>query len=116
MNWIIGYSGNRVIDWLIEQSILQSITQLPDYPVTQFEKHVMADKTEKTGVVISNKMQKSIVVAVEWQVRHGLYGKTERRTSTFMVQPFHLYPTLALNCAYAGKISFCAKPDCTAEL
>ena len=45
----------------------------------------MADKTEKTGVVISNKMQKSIVVAVEWQVRHGLYGKTERKTSTFMV-------------------------------
>jgi small subunit ribosomal protein S17 len=30
-------------------------------------------------------MQKSIVVAVEWQVRHGLYGKTQRRTSTFMV-------------------------------
>ena len=29
-------------------------------------------------------MQKSIVVAVEWQVRHGLYGKTERRTSKFM--------------------------------
>jgi small subunit ribosomal protein S17 len=45
----------------------------------------MAEKSEKVGVVISNKMQKSIVVAVEWQVRHGLYGKTERRTSTFMV-------------------------------
>ena len=45
----------------------------------------MAQKLEKLGVVISNKMQKSIVVAVEWQVRHGLYGKTERRTSTFMV-------------------------------
>ena len=45
----------------------------------------MSQKSEKTGVVISNKMQKSIVVAVEWQVRHGLYGKTERRTSTFMV-------------------------------
>ena len=45
----------------------------------------MAAKSEKTGVVISNKMQKSIVVAVEWHVRHGLYGKTERRTSTFMV-------------------------------
>ena len=45
----------------------------------------MADKLDKVGVVISNKMQKSIVVAVEWQVRHGLYGKTERRTSTFMV-------------------------------
>ena len=45
----------------------------------------MAAKSEKTGVVVSNKMQKSIVVAVEWQVRHGLYGKTERRTSKFMV-------------------------------
>ncbi len=45
----------------------------------------MSEKAEKTGVVVSNKMQKSIVVAVEWQVRHGLYGKTERRTSKFMV-------------------------------
>jgi small subunit ribosomal protein S17 len=45
----------------------------------------MAQKSEKVGVVVSNKMQKSIVVAVEWQVRHGLYGKAERRTSKFMV-------------------------------
>ncbi|MEQ1871324.1 MAG: 30S ribosomal protein S17 [Vicinamibacterales bacterium] len=45
----------------------------------------MSEKSEKVGVVVSNKMQKSIVVAVEWQVRHGLYGKTERRTSKFMV-------------------------------
>jgi small subunit ribosomal protein S17 len=46
---------------------------------------VMAQKSEKVGVVVSNKMQKSIVVAVEWQVRDGLYGKTQRRTSKFMV-------------------------------
>ena len=45
----------------------------------------MAQKSEKTGVVVSNKMQKSIVVAVEWHVRHGLYGKAEKRTSKFMV-------------------------------
>ena len=45
----------------------------------------MAQKSEKTGVVVSNKMQKSIVVAVEWQTRHEVYGKTQRRTSTFMV-------------------------------
>jgi small subunit ribosomal protein S17 len=45
----------------------------------------MATKSEKVGVVVSDKMQKSCVVAVEWQVRHGLYGKTERRTSKFMV-------------------------------
>jgi small subunit ribosomal protein S17 len=45
----------------------------------------MSVKAEKTGVVVSDAMQKSCVVAVEWQVRHGLYGKTERRTSKFMV-------------------------------
>jgi len=45
----------------------------------------MSHKSEKIGVVTSNKMAKSIVVAVERQVRHGLYGKTERRTSKFMV-------------------------------
>ncbi len=44
----------------------------------------MSQKAEKTGVVVSNKMQKSITVAVEWQVRDGLYGKTQRRTSTFV--------------------------------
>lgn len=44
----------------------------------------MAGKSEKVGVVVSDKMQKSCVVAVEWQVRHGVYGKTERRTSKFV--------------------------------
>ena len=44
----------------------------------------MAAKSEKVGVVVSDKMQKSCVVAVEWQVRHGLYGKTQRRTSKFL--------------------------------
>ncbi|HVH25169.1 MAG TPA: 30S ribosomal protein S17 [Vicinamibacterales bacterium] len=45
----------------------------------------MSQKLEKVGVVVSDKMRKSIVVAVERQVRHGMYGKTMRRTSTFMV-------------------------------
>ena len=45
----------------------------------------MSEKAEKVGVVVSNKMQKSIVVAVEWQVRDQMYGKTMRRTSKFMV-------------------------------
>jgi small subunit ribosomal protein S17 len=45
----------------------------------------MSQKSEKFGVVVSDKMQKSRVVAVERQVRHGVYGKTERRTTTFMV-------------------------------
>ena len=44
----------------------------------------MAVKSEKVGVVVSDKMQKSCVVAVEWQVRNEMYGKTERRTSKFV--------------------------------
>ena len=44
----------------------------------------MSQKSEKTGVVVSNKMQKSVVVSIERQVRHGVYGKTQRRTTTFM--------------------------------
>jgi small subunit ribosomal protein S17 len=39
---------------------------------------------EVIAVVISNKMQKSVVVSIERQVRHGVYGKTQRRTTTFM--------------------------------
>jgi small subunit ribosomal protein S17 len=39
---------------------------------------------EVIAVVVSNKMQKSIVVKVERQVRHGVYGKTQRRTTKFM--------------------------------
>jgi small subunit ribosomal protein S17 len=44
----------------------------------------MAGKSEVTGVVISDKMNKSVVVAVERQVRDPLYGKTQRRTSKFL--------------------------------
>ena len=39
---------------------------------------------EITGVVVSDKMDKSVVVSVERQVRHALYGKTQRRTSKFL--------------------------------
>ena len=41
-------------------------------------------KTEILGVVVSAKMDKSVVVAVERQVRHSVYGKIQRRTSTFL--------------------------------
>ncbi len=35
----------------------------------------------RTGRVVSDSMDKTIVVAVESQVRHPLYGKTIRRTT-----------------------------------
>ncbi|GAB6118466.1 30S ribosomal protein S17 [Thermoanaerobacter brockii subsp. lactiethylicus] len=39
----------------------------------------------RIGTVVSNKMQKTIVVAVEDRVRHPLYGKTIKRTKKFKV-------------------------------
>ena len=44
----------------------------------------MAAKTEITGVVVSDKMEKTVTVSVERQTRHELYGKTQRRTSKFL--------------------------------
>ena len=44
----------------------------------------MAGKAEITGVVVSDKMQKTVTVAVERQVRHEVYGKTQRRTTKFL--------------------------------
>ena len=45
----------------------------------------MATKSELQGMVVSDKMDNSVVVAIQRQKRHGLYGKTQRRTSTFVV-------------------------------
>ena len=44
----------------------------------------MATKAEVTGVVVSDKMDKSVVVAVQRQIRDALYGKTQKRTSKFL--------------------------------
>ena len=40
-------------------------------------------RKERTGLVISNKMDKSVTVLVERKVKHPLYGKYIRRTSKF---------------------------------
>jgi len=41
-------------------------------------------KKDFVGLVVSNKMEKSIVVSVERQIRHPLYKKYVKRTSKFM--------------------------------
>jgi small subunit ribosomal protein S17 len=38
----------------------------------------------KVGVVVSNKMMKTVVVAVENLVQHGMYQKYIKRTSKFL--------------------------------
>ena len=44
----------------------------------------MSAKAELQGVVVSDRMQKSVVVSVERRVQHPVYGKTQKRTSTFL--------------------------------
>ena len=41
-------------------------------------------KRERVGVVTSNKMEKSIVVAVKRKVKHPIYGKFVNKSSKFM--------------------------------
>jgi small subunit ribosomal protein S17 len=46
----------------------------------------MAERNKRkvrTGVVVSDKMDKTITVAVERLMRHPLYGKTIKRTKKF---------------------------------
>jgi len=40
-------------------------------------------RKEKTGVVVSNKMEKSIVVQVELREKHPKYGKYLKKTTRF---------------------------------
>jgi small subunit ribosomal protein S17 len=40
-------------------------------------------RKERIGVVVSNKMEKSIVVAVKRKVKHPIYGKFVNRTKKF---------------------------------
>ena len=41
-------------------------------------------RKEKTGIVVSNKMEKSVVVEVERKVKHPKYGKFIKKSSKFM--------------------------------
>jgi small subunit ribosomal protein S17 len=41
-------------------------------------------RKERIGVVVSNKMDKSITVEIERRVKHPIYGKFVKKTSRFM--------------------------------
>jgi small subunit ribosomal protein S17 len=40
-----------------------------------------SDRKVRTGVVVSDRMDKTVIIRIESQKRHPLYGKTVRRTS-----------------------------------
>ncbi|MGP1620871.1 MAG: 30S ribosomal protein S17 [Candidatus Cryptobacteroides sp.] len=43
-------------------------------------------RKERIGIVVSNKMDKTIVVAVERKEKHPLYGKFVKKTTKFVAQ------------------------------
>lgn len=43
-----------------------------------------ANRKSRIGVIVSNKMEKSIVVAIEKRVQHPLYKKFFKKTTKFM--------------------------------
>ena len=42
-------------------------------------------RKERTGVVFSNKMDKTITVAVKWKEKHPIYGKFVNKTKKYHV-------------------------------
>jgi small subunit ribosomal protein S17 len=41
-------------------------------------------RRERVGVVVSNKMDKSITISVKQKIKHPIYGKFVNKTSKFM--------------------------------
>jgi hypothetical protein len=52
----------------------------------------------REGLVVSDKMDKTIVVEVEDRVKHGLYGKVIRRTSKLKAHDEQRSPASATAC------------------
>jgi small subunit ribosomal protein S17 len=56
-------------------------------PITRIEKimsEINKSKKTKTGSVVSDRMEKSIVVQVERKIKHALYGKFVKKTVKYL--------------------------------
>lgn len=52
--------------------------------VQEQQQHRSTTRKERVGVVISDKMDKSITVAVQRQIKHPIYGKFIKKTTKLM--------------------------------
>ncbi len=64
------------------------------------------DRKERVGKVVSNKMQKTITVAVDRKVKHPIYGKFVNRTTKFKAHDETQYCRYRRYRAYHGNSSF----------
>jgi small subunit ribosomal protein S17 len=51
--------------------------------MTEQTTEVRGNRKVREGIVVSDKMDKTVVVAVEDRVKHALYGKIIRRTTRY---------------------------------
>ncbi|MCW2884868.1 MAG: rpsQ [Streptosporangiaceae bacterium] len=51
--------------------------------MTEQQTQVRGNRKVREGLVVSDKMDKTVVVAVEDRVKHALYGKIIRRTTKY---------------------------------
>jgi small subunit ribosomal protein S17 len=58
-------------------------TRTPAPPVTTKRSTTRAQRKTRVGTVVSDKMQKTVVVAIERRFPHPLYGKMMTRTKKF---------------------------------
>lgn len=67
-----------------------SEVQEPSTPTTdERPTRLQRPRTQKVGRVVSDKMEKTVVVAVDYVRLHPLYGKRMRRTSKFFAHDEH---------------------------
>jgi small subunit ribosomal protein S17 len=57
------------------------MSEVNDVSSTSTETQDRTPRKVRTGLVVSDKMDKTVVVLVEDRVKHALYGKVMRRTS-----------------------------------
>ena len=57
------------------------MTEATQSSQTQSTQRARGDRKVREGLVVSDKMDKTIVVSLEDRVKHPLYGKVIRRTS-----------------------------------
>lgn len=67
----------------MNEETIQQEAQATDAPVGETTPYKGRRKV-RVGVVVSDKMDKTVVVAVMRSYRHPLYGKTIRRTKKYM--------------------------------
>jgi small subunit ribosomal protein S17 len=68
------------------------MSDVQDVTTPTGEEHVtrlQTPRTQKTGKVVSDKMDKTVVVAVNYVRRHPLYHKRITRTSKFLAHDEH---------------------------